>query len=83
MVICSKCQFQSVDGWMWCNYVYTTILNGVHHISNKKIQNRIRLSYQISLLIFVKKYQMLAPWNGSHRKTGSVCQVLDAAALFL
>ena len=29
MLICSKWQFQSVDGWAWGNYAYITRLDGL------------------------------------------------------
>jgi len=33
MLICSKWQFQSVDGWEWGNYAYTTRLKGLNRTS--------------------------------------------------
>jgi len=74
MLICSKWQFQSVDG---CGVGYL-------RIHNKRLKNLQCTLFVIKLNFtkqnktfqpfffnyFCKKYQMLAPWNGSHRKTG-------------
>jgi len=53
-----------------------------HKIKNKNIGYHVNLFFlPFFFNYFRKKYQMLAPWNGSHQKTGSGYRVLEAAAL--
>jgi len=74
MVICSKWQFQSVDGWGGA-ITHTQQDLMVYSVHHKKLNiifyQQSKTFLQFFFTFFRKKYQLLAPWNGTHRKTSS------------